>query len=85
MRISRNRAVWYWAATLPRLVRLVRHGDPAGAAQEDIGQSLASTRRKSSSAFTRRSLMCLFHSSSHMQQPMKRDQPCSAPGRQAVS
>jgi hypothetical protein len=43
---SRNRAVWYWAATLPRLVR---HGDPAGAAQDDIGQSLASTRRKSSS------------------------------------
>jgi hypothetical protein len=43
--------VWYWAATLPRLVR---HGDPAGAAQDDIGQSLASTRRKSSS-FTSRS------------------------------
>jgi hypothetical protein len=43
---SRNRAVWYWAATLPRLVR---HGDPAGAVQDDIGQSLASTRRKSSS------------------------------------
>ena len=44
---SRNRAVWYWAATRPRPVR---HGDPAGAAQDDIGQSLASTRRKSSSA-----------------------------------
>ena len=43
---SRNRAVWYCAATLPRPVR---HGDPAGAAQEDIGQSFASTRRKSSS------------------------------------
>ena len=43
---SRNRAVWYGAATLPRLVR---HGDPAGAAQDDIGQSLASTRRKSPS------------------------------------
>ena len=43
---SRNRAVWYWAATLPRLVR---QGDPAGATQDDIGQSLASTRRKSSS------------------------------------
>ncbi len=43
---SRNRAVWYWAATLPRLVR---QGDPAGAAHDDIGQSLASTRRKSSS------------------------------------
>src|SRR5260370_543184 len=43
---SRNRAVWYWAATLPRLVR---QGDPAGAVQDDIGQSLASTRRKSSS------------------------------------
>jgi hypothetical protein len=43
---SRNRAVWYCAATRPRPVL---HGDPAGAAQEDIGQSLASTRRKSSS------------------------------------
>ena len=43
---SRNRAVWYCAATLPLPVR---HGDPAGAAQEDIGQSFASTRRKSSS------------------------------------
>jgi hypothetical protein len=41
---SRNRAVWYWAATLPRPVR---HGDPAGAAQEDIGQPFASTRKKS--------------------------------------
>ncbi|HEX4814533.1 MAG TPA: hypothetical protein VFV66_17475 [Nonomuraea sp.] len=38
---SRKRAVWYWAATLPRPVR---HGEPAGAAQEDIGQSNASTR-----------------------------------------
>jgi len=47
---SRNRAVWYWVATLPRLVR---HGDPAGAAQDDIGQSLASTRRKSSSLTSR--------------------------------
>jgi hypothetical protein len=46
MGMSRNRAVWYWAATFPRPVR---HGDPAGAAQEDIGQSLASTLRKSSS------------------------------------
>ena len=36
--------MWYWAATLPRPVR---HGDPAGVEQEDIGQSLASTRRKS--------------------------------------
>jgi len=43
---SRNRAVWYWAATRPLPVR---HGDPAGAAQDDIGQSFASTRRKSSS------------------------------------
>jgi hypothetical protein len=41
---SRNRAVWYCAATLPRPVR---HGDPAGAAQEDIGQPFASTHRKS--------------------------------------
>jgi hypothetical protein len=32
----------------------VRHGEPTGAAQDDIGQSLASTRRKSSS-LTRRS------------------------------
>ena len=40
---SRNRAVWYCAATLPLPVR---DGDPAGAAQEDIGQSFASTRRK---------------------------------------
>src|ERR1035441_3221793 len=48
---SRNRAVWYWGATFPRPVR---HGDPAGAAQEDIGQSFASTLRKSSS-LTRRS------------------------------
>src|SRR3954471_10319084 len=43
---SRKRAVWYWMATLPLPVR---HGDPAGAAQADIGQSRASTRRKSSS------------------------------------
>ena len=48
---SRNRAVWYCVATLPLPVR---HGDPVGAAQDDIGQSLASTRRKSSS-LTRRS------------------------------
>lgn len=47
---SRKRAVWYWIATLPLPVR---HGDPAGAAQEDMGQSWASTRRKSS--LTRRS------------------------------
>ena len=57
---SRNRAVWYWAATLPLPVR---HGDPAGAAQEDIGQSLASTRRKSSS-LTRRSFHVCVSSSS---------------------
>ena len=42
---SRNRAAWYCAATLPGRVR---HGDPAGAAQEDIGQPFASTCRKSS-------------------------------------
>jgi hypothetical protein len=35
------------------LARPVRHGDPAGAAQDDIGQSLASTRRKSSSLTAR--------------------------------
>ncbi|MEV4576613.1 hypothetical protein AB0K16_25515 [Nonomuraea jabiensis] len=39
---SRKRAVWYRTATLPRPVR---HGEPAGAAQEVIGQSWASTRR----------------------------------------
>ena len=39
---SRNRAVWYCTATLPFPVR---HADPAGAAQDDIGQSLASTCR----------------------------------------
>jgi hypothetical protein len=38
---SRNRAVWYWTATFPLPVR---HGDPAGARQDDIGQSLVSTR-----------------------------------------
>ena len=43
---SRNRAVWYWTATLPRLIR---HGDPAGAAQDDIGQSRASTRSRAPS------------------------------------
>ena len=43
---SRNRAVWYWTATFPFPVR---HGEPAAAAQEDIGQSLASTRWESSS------------------------------------
>ena len=48
---SRNRAVWYWAATRPLPVR---PGDPAGAAHDDIGQSFASTRRKSS-PLTRRS------------------------------
>jgi len=32
-----------WTATLPLPVR---QGEPAGAAQEDIGQSLASTQRK---------------------------------------
>jgi hypothetical protein len=36
------------------LARLVQQGDPAGAAHDDIGQSRASTRRKSSS-LTRRS------------------------------
>jgi hypothetical protein len=41
---SPNRSVWYWTATLPVPVR---HGD-APAAQEEIGQSLASTRRESS-------------------------------------
>jgi hypothetical protein len=38
---SRKRAVWYCTATLPLEVR---QGEPAGAAQEDIGQSRASTR-----------------------------------------
>lgn len=41
----RKRAVWYWKATLPVPVR---HGEPAGAAQVDDGQSCDSTRLKSS-------------------------------------
>ena len=35
---NRNLAVWYCTATLPLPVR---HGDPAGAAHDDIGQSRA--------------------------------------------
>ena len=42
---NRNLAVWYCTATLPLPVR---HGDPAGAAHDDIGQSRASTPKKSS-------------------------------------
>jgi hypothetical protein len=38
--------VCYCTATFPLVVR---HGEPAGAAQEDIGQSRDSTRGKSSS------------------------------------
>nr|WP_199536637.1 hypothetical protein [Spongiactinospora gelatinilytica] len=38
---SRKQAVWYWTATLPLPVR---QGESAGAAQEVIGQSWASTR-----------------------------------------
>ncbi|MDQ2873846.1 MAG: hypothetical protein M3Y33_03100 [Actinomycetota bacterium] len=78
---SRNRAVWYWAATLPRVVR---HGDPAGAAQDDIGQSLASTLRKSSSRTLRS-----FHVGVPFVQPYaptpKRDRRCPAPRRPAAS
>jgi hypothetical protein len=68
---SRNRAVWYWAATLPRLGR---QGDTAGTTHDDIGQSLASTRMKSSSP-TRRSfhgrvsLVHLFAPFSRIQVP----------------
>ncbi|KUN50179.1 hypothetical protein AQJ27_00020 [Streptomyces olivochromogenes] len=41
----RKRAVCYWMATLPLPVR---HGEPAGAAQVDIGQACDFTRLKSS-------------------------------------
>lgn len=37
--------MWYWMATLPLPVR---HGEPAGAVQVDIGQVCDSTRLKSS-------------------------------------
>jgi integrase len=70
--MAKTRAVWYWAATLPRPVR---HGDPAGAAQDDIGQSLASTRRKSSS-LTRTSFHEPVASSRCLQQPVKHFWPC---------
>lgn len=40
----RKRAVWYWMATL---ALPVRHGEPAGAAQVDIGQACDSTSLKS--------------------------------------
>jgi hypothetical protein len=71
----------YCAATLPRPVR---HGDPAGAAQDDIGQSLASTRRKSSSLI-RRLFMGCCNCSSRMQQPMKDGRPCCRPDGRTVS
>jgi hypothetical protein len=57
---------------------------PAGAAQEDIGRSLASTRRKSSS-LTPALFMWVFHQSSHMQQSMKHEQACTARASRAVS
>ena len=78
---SRKRAVWYWTATLPRPVR---HGDPAGAAHADIGQSRASTRRKSSS-LTRKMFHMAFRPSGRMQQPMKRRMPWMADAGPAVS
>ena len=70
---SRNRAVWYCAATLPRLVR---HDDQAGAAQDDIGQGYWPQRGGNRRRSPRRS----FHgfvaiSSSRMQRPMKRGRP----------
>ena len=71
---SRNRAVWYWMATLPLPVR---HGEPAGAAQVDIGQSRDSTRWKSSLT-TRRLFHGVFQASSRLQRPMKQRIPWSA-------
>ncbi len=55
-----------------------------GAAQEDIGQSFASTRRKSSS-LTRGSFHGVCHPPGRMQQPVKHGSPCSASGGRAVS
>jgi hypothetical protein len=78
---SRNRAVWYWVATRPLPVR---HGDPAGAAQEDIGQSLASTHKKSPRSPADR-FMWVCHSPGDMQRPMKRGLPWPAPGGRVVS
>ena len=70
---SRNRAVWYWAATLPRPVR---QGESAGAAHDAIGQSFASARRKSSSLTRTQIVSCVrFRSSACLHQPMKRGQP----------
>jgi hypothetical protein len=57
----RNLAVWYSTAIFPRPVR---QREPAGAAQEDIVQSLPSTRTKSS-AVIRKS----FHGSFQTSQP----------------
>ena len=62
----------------------VRHGDPVGAAQEDIGQSAASTRRSRCRSPPDR-FMGVFHQSSCMQQPMKRRLPCTSDRGRAVS
>jgi hypothetical protein len=69
---SRNRAVWCYAATLPLPVQ---HGEPAGAAQDDIGQSLASTSRKSRRSPVDR-FMCPFHPSCRLQRSVKHRCPC---------
>jgi hypothetical protein len=77
----RKRAVWYWMATLPLPVR---HGEPAGAAQVDIGQSCDSTRLKSSLA-TPDCFMRVFQTSSRLQQVMKHDRRRWTAGRAGVS
>ena len=59
-------------------------GRAGGAAQEDIGQSLASTCRKSFS-LTRGSFHGGCHPPDRMQQPVKHGSPCSASSGRAVS
>jgi hypothetical protein len=66
------------------LPRPVRHGDPDGAAQDAIGQSPASTRRKSS-ALTRRSFHGLLQSFKPYATTHETQMPCWRPGGRAVS
>lgn len=54
--------------------RPMRHGDPAAAAQKDIGQSLASTRRESS-PLTRNRFMCMVQIPSCTHRLMKQSPP----------
>src|SRR5664279_3351492 len=68
-------------ATLPLVVR---HGEPTGAAQVDIGQLCASTRLKSSLT-THDCFMSPFHPSNDLQQLMKHAEPCMIGGRGRVS